>query len=302
MSHEPIPVERVRPALAAWGLDGGDIHIERIPPGATADVFLVQRGDVRWVAKYGYQEPQHFEAGLATSEVIDVGDWAVATPVRTTDGDDARIRMVEWPDGHDHPLALLRWVDGRVLENDDPIEIKAKVCGRVHAQLLDLDPASVGVEVVPLDRRSEPFEPWNLGPYQWVNDVLAELQEATLAWQPKLRQCVAVWDGPDIRVRNDDTNAIGLIDFGHTSWHPLVHVVANRSLAGPDQGISRLPRFLDALQAELPLTSAELDALDTFLRHNAAIYARWAANRVYEHGDGGSLVEWLESLTRFLRR
>jgi Ser/Thr protein kinase RdoA (MazF antagonist) len=113
------------------------------------------------------------------------------------------------------------------------------------------------------------------------------------------RECVAVWDGPNIRIRDED-GAIGLIDLGHASWQPLVNVVANRSLNGPDQGVSSLPRFLDSLQAELSLTTDELEAMDTFRRHNAGIYARWAANRVVEHGET-SLVGWLESLARFLR-
>jgi hypothetical protein len=79
------------------------------------------------------------------------------------------------------------------------LERKATVCGRVQARLLDVDPASVGVEVSPPEGPEEPAPPWDLGP---------------------LRCGIAVWDGPDVRVRDDrgDADGIGLIDFGHTGW------------------------------------------------------------------------------------
>ena len=301
-AHEPIPVERLRAALDAWGLEDAEV-VEPIPPGATADVFLVRRGDERWVAKFAYQDPAHFDAGLAASELLDLPDWDLATPVRTrTDG--ARYRLVEWPDGHERPLALLRWIDGRPLDADEPggIECKATVCGRVHAQLLELDPATVGVEVPRPHAPPDPIDAWDLGPHQWLDDVFLDARRRTVEWRRRVRSCVGVWDGPDVRVRESATDRrIGLIDFGHTTFQPLVNVVANRTLSGADQGVSSLGRFLDALQRELPLTADEHAALVDFRRYNAGIYARWAAMRVHQHDDR-SVADWLESLATFLRR
>ena len=297
-AHQPIPVDRLRRALAAWGLEDAE-RVEPIPPGATADVFLVRHGDARWVAKFGYQETAHFDAGLAATEVLDLPGWDLATPVRTLDGE--RYRTAEWPDGYDRPLALLRWIEGRPLDADDPTtpECKATVCARVHAQLLTVDPATVGVEVPRADEPAEPLEPWDLGPNQWLDDVFVALQHETIEWRSRVRPCVAVWDGPDVLIRERD-GRIGLIDFGHVTWQPLVNVVANRSLIGADQGVASLPRFLDVLQRDLPLTREEHAALDAFRRYNAGIYARWAANRVHEHGDR-SVKSWLDSLVAFLR-
>ena len=300
MTHQPIPVERLRAALDAWELEDADV-VEPIPPGATADVFLVAKGDERWVAKFGYQEPAHFDAGLAVTEVLvgHLGDWALATPVRTrTDG--ARYRMASWPDGHDHPLALLAWVDGRVIDDRvaAELECKATVCGRVHAQLLDLDPSTVGVEVPRPHAPPDPIPSWDLGPNQWLDELFADLQRQTIEWGRRVRSCVGVWDGPDVRIRED--GGVGLLDFGHTTWQPLVNVVANRSLGGADQGIASLGRFLEAVQCELPLTDDELQAVDCFRRYNAGIYARWAAMRVQEHGDQ-TVADWLDSLLAFLR-
>ena len=301
MSHEPIPIGLVRGALDAWDLGGADVVVEPIPPGATADVFLVQRGDDRWVAKYAYQDVASFDAGLAVSEVLDLPDWSVATPARTS-RDGARYVVVPWPDGADHALALLRWVDGRPLEHDAPghVECKATVCARVHAPLIDLDPAVVGLEVPRQDAPPDPLPPWDLGPHQWLDEVFVDLQQQTIGWRDAdgVRSGVGVWDGPDVRIGEDGT--IGLIDFGHVAYQPLVNVVANRSLSGDDQGRASLPRFLDALQRHLPLTAEELAALDCFRRYNVAIYARWAAMRRQEHGER-SRDDWLASLLRFLR-
>ena len=262
-------------------------------------MFLVQRGEHRWVAKYGYQEPHHFDAGLATSELLDLDGWDIATPVRTDEG--GRYRLVTWPDGHEHPLALLRWIDGRPLGDDElgGIEVTATVCGRVHAQLLHLEPSAVGVEVPRPHEPVEPIESWDLGANQWLDEVFVEFRRRTREWRSRVRACVAVWDGPDIRVREHD-DRIGLIDFGHVTWQPLVNAVANRTLSGPDQGVASLGRFLDAFQRELPLTDAELEALDDFRRYNAGIYARWAAMRLHVHDDG-SRADWLASLLSFLR-
>ena len=295
--HDPLPVDTVRTALGAWDL-GDELLVEPIPPGATADVFAVRAGSERWVAKYVYDDRAYVEGGLAVSEVLDVAPWQVARPVRTAD-DGALTRMVEWPPGHEHPLAVLRWVDGRVLEDTaSHRDCRALVCGRVHARLLDLDPASVGIDVPAADAPPEPLQDWDLGPNAWLDELFVELRAEIVAWRPLVRCGIAVWDGPDVRIADD--GGIGLIDFGHTSWQPLVNVVANRSLTGPDQGAAGLSRFLEVVEGELPLTDEEHAALECFRRYNAAIYARWASMRVHVHDDP-AVVEWLDSLLRFLR-
>ena len=293
MTHEPFPVERLRSALEAWDPADADV-VEPIPPGATADVFLVQRGEQRWVAKYGYQSVREFNAGLAVSELLDLPGWDVGTPVRTDDG--GLSCVLEWPSGHPHPLALLRHVEGVPLRVEDPasVDVMASVCGRVHAQLLGIDREAVGAKPLP----DGPIDEWDLGAHQWLDDVLLDVRERTTEARPRVRSCVGVWDGPDVLLRDD--GSIGLIDFGHTTWQPLVNVVANRSLVAAYDDADQLARFVDVLQRELPLTSNELEVLPLYRRQNAAAYARWAAMRVQEHGDQ-SAVDWLDTLLRFLR-
>ena len=271
----------------------------RSRPGATADVFLVRRDGQRWVAKYAYQGQAYAEAGLAVSEVVDLPPWQIATPVRTSGRE--LTRLVEWPPGHQHPMALLRYVEGDVLDEGDPasVDVMATVCGRLHAQLLTVDPASVGVHRP--DEYPPPTPPpaWALGEHQWLDDVLFDTQRRTFAVRGRVRSCVAVWDGPDVRLRGD--GGIGLLDFGHTSWQPLVNVVANRSLIAAYEDRGRLARFLEVLAQELRLTEDELELLPLYRRQNAAGYARWAAREVRTVERPG-LRAWLDRLVAVLER
>ena len=296
--HAPIPKELVVEALrSAWGLSLGDDDVAVIPPGATASVFSVAVGGERFVAKYAYDDRAYFEGGLRASEVVH--GWPVSTPVRTSDG--RLTLMIEWPPGHWHPLSLLRFVDGDPVDDDRPDapEVLGAVCGGVHAQLLMLDPASIGIEAHE-EVIGELVNDWEVGDeLRWLDDLARELpaRARELVAAGGLRQTVGVWDGPDIRIAADGT--VGLIDFGHTSWGLLVNVVANRSVIAAYEDPIRLARFLAAVEARVPLTAAEHAALPVFRLINAVIYARWAASRGSETTD--SQRAWLARLVRFLQ-
>jgi Ser/Thr protein kinase RdoA (MazF antagonist) len=301
MASAPIPTAAVLEALEAWPIEVVDVR--PIPPGATADVFVVRDATGRrWVAKYTYDHRRYVEGGLAVSEVIDVGPWPLARPLRTTGGE--LTTMVEWPLRTEHPLAMLSWVPGRSLDDDwvGWPELLGSVCGRVHASLLRLDPAAVGVDATG-DGVPELANGWDVGPLTWLNDLADELPRRARAAVKDggLRMVVGVWDGPDIRVEGE--HGIGLIDFGHTSWQPLVHVVANRSLIAAYQDEVRLTRFLASLATHLTLTDAERTALPLFRVLNATIYARYMASRRVELGATFAVKDaaWLERLLAYLR-
>ena len=294
MTHVPIAPEAIAEALrSAWGMSVRAGDVCAIPRGATADVFSVVAGDgARFVAKYAYDDRAYFEGGLRASALVD--GFPVAAPVRPLDG--GWSTMLEWPPGHRHPLALLRFVDGERVADDRPDapELLGSVCGAVHAQLLRVDPASVGVSV-PDDPVGDVINDWDVGDdLRWLDalavDVVARARSLVAAGG--LRLSVGVWDGPDIRVTAD--GSVGLIDFGHTFWAPLVHFVANRSLIVAYDDAARLHRFLGAVESSLPLTREERAALPVFRAISAVIYARWAAST-------GSAPDWLAQLVRFLR-
>jgi Ser/Thr protein kinase RdoA (MazF antagonist) len=294
VSHVPIPAALVAEALrSSWRLPVADADVCEIPPGATASVFLVRVGGETFVAKFAYDERAYFEAGLRVSELVD--GFPVATPVRASDG--AWTTMLEWPAGLLHPLALLRFVPGDPIEHDRPDapELLGSVCGAVHSQLLTLDPSSVGV-AVPDEAVGDVINDWDVGDeLRWLDGLAVEVvaRARSLVAGGGLRLSVGVWDGPDVRVRED--GSVGLIDFGHTFWGPLVHFVANRSLIAAYDDAAKLERFFGAVERSgLRLTTEELAALPVFRSINAVIYARWAAST-------GSAPAWLQQLVRFLR-
>jgi Ser/Thr protein kinase RdoA (MazF antagonist) len=301
MAHAPVPEAVVRDALQAWPIEV--LEVRAIPRGATADVFRVTDATGRsWVAKFVYDHRRYVEGGLAVSEVIDVGEWAVARPHRTAAGD--LTVMVEWPPPAAHPLALLSWVPGRSLPDDWDgwPELAGTVCGRVHASLLTLDPASVGVEATG-DGVPRLANGWDVGELTWLDDVALELPGRARAaiGRGGIRTIVGIWDGPDLRVEGE--RGIGLLDFGHCSWQPLVHVVANRGLIAAYEDENRLQRFLSALGAHLTLTEAELDALRLFRLVNATIYARYMASQRVQQGAAfrSKDAAWLDRLLGYLR-
>lgn len=289
----PLPAERLPALLEPWGL--GPLAVEWIPPGATADVFLVEGDHGRFVAKLAYEERSYFEAGLLASERVAAAvDLPVATPRPTADGD--LVVMVEWPEGHEHPLALLELVEGEPLDPDalDTPATVGRVCGLVHRALLDVDPADVGIRGAEVGPMFQPDDGWDLGEHGWLDRVCAELVELAAGEAHRLRWTVGVWDGPD--VRRDADGRLGLLDFGHTFWQPLVHAVANRWLVSAYADADRRHRFRAALDEHLTLTDAEEELLPVHALLSATYYARWAATQI----DGDTRV-WLEVLVDHLR-
>ena len=290
----PLPTERLPALLAPWDL--GAVVVQRIPPGATADVFLVESDRGRFVAKLAYDERSYFEAGLAASERVAAAvDLPVATPRRTSAGE--RVVMVEWPQGHEHPLALLEYVDGEPLDPDaaDTPATVGRVCGLVHRALLGVDPGDVGIRGAEVGPMFLPDDGWDLGEHGWLDRVCAELVERAAREAHRLRWTVGVWDGPDVRLRAGD-GQLGLLDFGHTFWQPLVHAVGNRWLVCAYGDADRRRRFRAAFDEHVQLTSAEEELLPVHALLSATYYARWASTQ-----PDADTQAWLATLVGHLR-
>ena len=298
--HDPLPIDRLRPALRAWDLETSDVV--GITPGVTSDVFLVMRGHERWVAKFNYDYRDHFEVGLRASQFVHArtatDSFDVAVPVPTTCG--GLTELIEWPDGMEHPLALLTFVRGDPLSSrDDAVaHVLGAVCGRVHAALLDVTPSEVGLHTLP-DQPDGNYPDRDAAGFSWLHDVWRELERRAWAQRGDVRHAIAVWDGPDIR---RSPGGIGVLDFGHCGWHSLVHVVANRSLNAALVDESRLAPFLAAVERHLPLTAAEHEQFPLHRLRNLAIYARWVAMEKVARRDDAFNDAWFRRLLEALHR
>lgn len=58
----PIPHDRVLAALAAWRIDATSLAV--LPHGASSEVFCIDVGGRRLVARYAYMEQRDVEPGL----------------------------------------------------------------------------------------------------------------------------------------------------------------------------------------------------------------------------------------------
>lgn len=269
----PVPVERVRGGLAHWGL--GNAELVRLPPGVTADVFLITLGDDRSVAKLAYQSRSEFEPGLIVSRHLRGKGMVVAAPRSPSGG--GLLVMVEWPEGHWHPMAVLDFVPGSPLDLGSPAapQVLGDVCGSLHQMLSDLrlqsSAAWPGDYLGYLRRTTE-----DLGDFAWLHDLNAEIAAAAMTnhHQEEIRWTTNVWDGPDVLI--DSQDGVGLVDFGNVGWHPFVHVVANRSLLIDDAERSQA-RFLGSVEQRVELHRDERALLPLFRLVNVAIYAKYAA-------------------------
>lgn len=268
--------------LHRWALSEPTVKV--LPGGASGEVFEVQAGNERFVAKHAYMHRHEFEPGLFAAEAVaNAGEYRTAAPIRTTDGN--VLVMVEH-NGLEHPLALLRWVDGRHYPVDDATAARelGQVLGRTQRTLATTPPAELSIETdgrAFLDYlRSTKQE---LGEYSWLHQRIGGIIEEIdrVLATVKLTYAPAVWDGPE-RLRGPD-GSIGLIDFGNTGWFPVSHVIGYGTsqvrVSEPDEERRAIDAFVAAFCEEFPVTDADLDAIQLFRLATIATYAKFMARR-----------------------
>lgn len=282
--HVPIPVDDVRAALPAWGIEPRHAKFAELPRGATAEVWKVECEQGRFVAKYAYDDRDHFENGLRAAEVALQAGLHSAAPLRTNDGD--MTVMLEWPAGHWHPLALLHWVDGTVFQGEEPEDIAE--FARIHGTL-----QSALAREIPVNPAADPFSYLDyLGSGITDGDTgalpaLVETIASEARWfqeSTPMTVANAVWDGPETLI--DKQGRIGLIDFGYCRPMPVLHAMANRSLRFGLEENEKTRQFVDLYLKHFPLTETELAGVPLFRKVSLAIYCKYQAGRLADGGLG----------------
>jgi Ser/Thr protein kinase RdoA (MazF antagonist) len=300
----PIPHERVRTGLAAWGLHNAELVA--LPRGASGEVFLLHLEGQRFVAKYAYVHRRDFEPGLRAAEVASEAGMRVAKPVRTATGD--LTASVEWPTGTDHPLAVMDYVAGSPLDRrvHSSAAVVGSTLGRVQRRLFEVGAERLGLHS-PRDYlaylRSTDQD---LGEQSWLHDYNAELvveiDELTAA--ARLTVGPGVWDGPEVVVDNDQDPSLGLIDFGSVDVHPVAHVLAYGTTQVSPPGRedeSRVQAFLDAFTSACPVSPQDLEATPAFRRVTLAIYAKFMSSQRVRRRLDHALDDPLDRTLRALR-
>ena len=275
--HVPISVENVRAALSNWGI--AEAEFSELPRGATAEVWKVETDEGTFVAKYAYDDRDHFENGLRAAEVALQAGLRSAAPLRTTDGQ--LTVMLEWPKGHWHPLTLLRWVEGTWFRDDAPraIEEFARIHGTLQAALARDIPIPPDADLFSYLDYLESSDQ-TLGENGEVQTLVGQVAAEARRFQETTPMTIAnaVWDGPEVVV--DEEGRYGLIDFGFCRPLPVVHAMANRSLHFGLEENERTRRFVELYVNHFPLTEAELAGVSLFRKVSLAIYCKYQAWRL----------------------
>jgi Ser/Thr protein kinase RdoA (MazF antagonist) len=300
----PIPHERIRAGLAAWGLTDAELVV--LPRGASGEVFLLHLEGQRFVAKYAYMRQRDFEPGLRAAEAASEAGMRVAKPVRTATDD--LTASVEWPIGTNHPLAVMDYVAGSPLDRTvhSSAAVVGTTLGRVQRRLFDVGAKRLALHP-PRDYlaylRSTDQD---LGEQSWLHDynagLVAEIDELTTA--ERLTVGPGVWDGPEVVVDNDQDPSLGLLDFGSVDVHPVAHVLAYgiTQISPPGrEDESRVQAFLDAFTSACPVSPQDLEATPAFRRVTLAIYAKFMSSQRVRRRLDAALDDPLDRTLRALR-
>ncbi len=264
-----LSTEALFTTLKAWHLHE-PIIIQSLPGGMTSDVWHVEAGKRRFVAKYAYTTQQAFESGLYAAELVEQHGITCGVPLRTKQG--TLSIMVEGAPGQSQPLALLHFVPGERLDLSEPDapSLYGYLLGRTHSILL-----------------AEPGD-WCVFD---LYDFLLEEDPAVAAWPgltPLVNQAIeaartyearrtvtygVIWaDAMEIR-RDKNTGHIGIIDWGAIALGPLLFDVALNELWYFPEGSQAHREFMQAYLREAPISPCELEGIKYY---KALLWARQA--------------------------
>lgn len=266
--------ETLLAALKAWRLPE-PLTIQQLTGGMTSEIWRVEAGNERFVAKYAYTTRQAFEGGLYAAELVERHGITCGVPLRTKQG--TLSIMVESAHGQSQPLALLHYVPGERLNLSEPdaASLYGHLLGRTHNILL----AGLG------DWCAFDLYDFLLGedPAVAAQPGLAPLirQAIEAAREYEGRRTVTygvIWaDAMEIR-RDKETGRTGIIDWGAIGRGPLLFDVALNELWHFPERSQAHREFMQAYLNEAPISASELEGIKYY---KALLWARQAKFYAY---------------------
>ena len=255
------PDELLVSHLNRWDI-GARATIRRIRAASTADVWLVAKGDDRWIAKLTYDTPDRVEWGLSAAAILAGAGIGACTARSTRDGE--LIDLVAWPPGHLHPLAILDYIPGREWR------WRASESGRRRAGSL-------------LANMHQAWSAARFSPPQrllaYLTDTRSDMLEAERV-RSAVDRALALVDGSESAIYGDGLQCRGknaglsVVDWGTvgTAWR--LFDIAIQLEAEGDLGDASTNAFVNGYLLVDPSMAAELPFLD----HHRALAAAWRAS------------------------
>jgi homoserine kinase type II len=268
------PEAAIRSALAAWALPGTP-ELEPLAGGMSSRTWHVRAGGERFVAKLAW-DAGTFVAGLAVAEYLERRGLRAGGPVRTRTGE-----LSTQVDGQ--PLGLLRFVDGAPVDATQPdgLRVWGETLGRAHSLLREIPHLPTGLRRWPwawLDPAAE-----HLKSLEWARSALSQaLAEAhELPLDGPLTLGVLHGDGAPTLI--DSAGALAIIDWGAAMWGPLLYDVGSARWffeVAADRPADAFEPFLRGYLSSGPLSPAELDKVEAFVRLRCAVQAFYFSWRI----------------------
>ena len=290
----------------SWHLPDA-LVVQRLSGGFSSEVWKVEAGDQCFVVKYAYQSQEAFEGGLYAAELAEQYGIRSAAPLRTKEG--ALSTLVEGTHGKHQPLALLRFVAGEPLRLEEPgaAGLYGSLLGRTHRIFLKGGGEKVTFDVYDFLQA----EDTSVTAQPALASLIHQTLQATRAYETRRKVTTGmIWADRVEILHERETGHVGIIDWGAIERGPLLFDVALSVLWLFPEGSRMHEEFLQAYQAETPISVSELEGLSYY---KALVWARQAkffayrvaanATRGSSHPDDNeqSFTEARQELERLLR-
>lgn len=267
--------EKLLAALQAWSLSE-PLTIQELPGGMTGEVWYVEAGDQRFVAKYAYTTQQAFEGGLHAAELVERRQGvACGIPLRTKQGTLSII--LEGAHGQRQPLALLHYVPGERLNLSEPdaASLYGYLLGRTHSILLAEAGDWCAFDLYDFLSEEDPAVTTQPGLARLIRQAL----KAARAYESRRTITYGVIWADVMEIRCDkETGSTGIIDWGAIGGGPLLFDVALNVLWSFPEGSQAHNEFMQAYLREAPISVGELRGIKYY---KALLWARQAKFYAY---------------------
>jgi len=270
--------------LQAWPLSE-PITIQQLPGGMTSEVWHIEAGNRRFVAKYAYTTQRAFEGGLHAAELVERHGISCGAPLRTKQG--TLSIMVEDAQGKSRPFAVLRYVPGERLDlsNANAAALYGSLLGRTHSILRAEAGNWCAFDLYDFLLEEDPAVTVQPGLTPLIRGAL-EAVRVYEAHRPVTSGII--WaDAMEIRL-DSETGRAGIIDWGAIERGPLLFDIAlNESWYFP-QGSRAYREFMQAYLRDAPISAGELEGINYYKALLWARQARFYAYCVVENVTLGS--------------
>lgn len=272
-----LPDSNLLDALSGWKLSK-PIILEKLSGGYTADVWLIQAENKKYIAKFAYDNQEPFDKGLLAAEILNQHGIVSSFPIRTRDGKVSK--LTEGPPKKFHPLAVLEYLEGKGLNLKSSIAqtLFGKTLGQIHAILMNeqgLLKSQNNIFTYLSDNKEEVFY------YPWLGKLIQNTISEIRSFEEKnlVTYGVIYGDGMEF-LYNKKTEKVEVIDLGSVGYGPLLFDLALAWNLFKETRVHDLHELTESYLTISPMKRTEIKGLQYYIKLAWVRQAKWFAWRV----------------------